>query len=245
VSSLAKVKVSRANGRKSRGPRSADGKVKSRINALKHGLVAITRKNPKIFAEIEPIAIAICGGATHPLLFEQALIIAENALVLCCVQTEYIAAIERHRDVGVTPLATGDLGFALAQAMLGRAKLTYNMLLEREAQRPAAENAARTDAPNTGSSETREPASKESKKHVSRGEPVLERDEFDAMRSAMPDLNRLERYRRRAWSRQRRAIRQFMEIQHAFLAGTMQLDLRVNEPPTTGKSASTANAQVQ
>jgi hypothetical protein len=42
--------------------------------------------------------------------------------------------------------------------------------------------------------------------------PPLEREEFDAMRAAMADLERLERYRRRAWSRQRRAFQRFMEI---------------------------------
>jgi hypothetical protein len=38
------------------------------------------------------------------------------------------------------------------------------------------------------------------------------RDEFDAMRLALPDLRRLERYERRAWSRRKRAIRDFIEI---------------------------------
>jgi hypothetical protein len=213
MTSLAKIKVSRANGRKSRGPRSAKGKVKSRMNAARHGLAAITSKNPDIFAEIEPIAIALCNGATHPLLFEQALIIAENAFVLRCVQAEYIAAIERHRDITVTPLTTGDLGFARAKATLARAKLTYEMLVKREVQAPAAESAGATDEPNIGSSQERETATKEC---VGGVKPALERDEFDAMRSAMPDLHRLERYRRRAWSRQRRAIRRFTEIQSAF-----------------------------
>jgi hypothetical protein len=43
----------------------------------------------------------------------------------------------------------------------------------------------------------------------------LEREEFDAMRAAMAYLERLERYRRRAWSRQRRAFQRFMEIESA------------------------------
>jgi hypothetical protein len=212
MTSLAKIKVSRANGRKSRGPRSAKGKVKSRMNAARHGLAAITSKNPDIFAEIEPIAIALCNGATHPLLFEQALIIAENAFVLRCVQAEYIAAIERHRDITVTPLTTGDLGFARAKATLARAKLTYEMLIKREAQASGVESASPSAEPNIRSPREDEPATK---RNVGRVRPVL-RDEFDAMCSAMPDLHRLERYRRRAWSRQRRAIRRFTEIQSAF-----------------------------
>jgi len=42
--------------------------------------------------------------------------------------------------------------------------------------------------------------------------PMQERDEFDAMREAMPDLERLGRYERRAWSRQKRAMREFIAI---------------------------------
>ena len=42
--------------------------------------------------------------------------------------------------------------------------------------------------------------------------PVQERDEFDAMREAMPDLERLVRYERRACSRRKRAMREFMAI---------------------------------
>ena len=37
-----------------------------------------------------------------------------------------------------------------------------------------------------------------------------ERDEFEALEEAIPDLKRLERYERRAWSQQKRAIREFM-----------------------------------
>jgi hypothetical protein len=41
--------------------------------------------------------------------------------------------------------------------------------------------------------------------------PIEWRDELDAMRDALPDLDRLVRYERRAWSRRKRAIRNFME----------------------------------
>ena len=123
MSSQAKIVASRANGRKSRGPRTPAGKSSASRNAFRHGLAAITRTDPEIFAEIEPVARAICNGAANPLLFEQALIMAENGFVLHCAQ--------------------------------------------------------------------------------------------DAMRAALADLERLERYRRRAWSRQRRAFQRFMEIQSA------------------------------
>jgi hypothetical protein len=210
VSSKAKIAANRANGRKSRGPRTAAGKSNARRNALRHGLAAISRKQPETFAQIEPIATALCEGSTDPFLFEQALIIAENAFVLGCVQAEYIAAIERHRDITATPLATGDFGFARAKATLARAKLTYETLVKRQAQACAAENRASTAEADIGHQQESERASMQ---HVDRVKPGLERDELGAMHSAMRDLHRLERYRRRAWSRQRRAIGRFVEIQ--------------------------------
>jgi len=238
VSSQAKIAANRANGRKSRGPRTAAGKSNARRNALRHGLAAISRKQPERFAEIEPIVTALCEGSTNPLLIEQALIIAANAFVLRCVQAEYIAAIERHRDITATPLATGDLGFARAKATLARAKLTYKALVKREVQACTAENRASTAEADIRHQQKSERAASQ---HVGRVKPVLERDEFDAMHSAMRDLHRLGRYRRRAWSRQRRAIRRFMEIQLG--AAMTQSDMRVQQSHATGESKSMADAQ--
>lgn len=41
-----------------------------------------------------------------------------------------------------------------------------------------------------------------------------ERDEFEAFESALPDLVRLDRYYRRAWSRQKRAICNFANLKY-------------------------------
>jgi len=142
VSSQARIAANRVNGRKGRGPRTPAGKSNSSRNAFRHGLAAITRKEPEVFAEIELVAKAICNGATDPFLIEQALIIAENGFVLNCVQTEWIAAIERHRDRTATSLATGDLGFARAKARLKTAKLTYQILVESAGKDAAASDRA-------------------------------------------------------------------------------------------------------
>ena len=209
MSSQAKIAANRANGRKGRGPRTMAGKSKASRNALRHGLAVIARNNPEFFPEIEAVARAICNGATDPLLFEQALIIAENGFVLRCVQAERIAAIERHRDATATPLATGDLGFARAKAILARAKLTHKMLVKRQAQGSPSKRAAASGHAHLKSGQQSQRAAR---RHAAR-QPALQRDEFDAMRAAMPDLDRLERYGRRAWSRERRAVRRFLEIQ--------------------------------
>lgn len=196
---------------------------------------------PEICAEIEPIARAICSDATDPLLFEQALIIAENAFVLGCVQTERLAAIERCREATVTALATGDLGFARAKEKLARAKLAYEMRVQMNTQPSASQGSASQGSAAEGSaseasaaeasgiksgprSSKRRPADTAQRQSRQPGEGVAaqsgapvtsirERDEFEAMRSAMPDLDRLERYRRRAWSRVLRGIRRFVQIE--------------------------------
>jgi hypothetical protein len=39
-----------------------------------------------------------------------------------------------------------------------------------------------------------------------------ERNDHEALKEALPDLKRLDRYERRVWSAQKRAIREFMNI---------------------------------
>ena len=144
MTSPAQGAANRRNGRKSRGPRTATGKARASCNALRHGLDAITRRNPVLSPLIVRIARAICADEGNPLLLEQALTIAENEIVLIRVRAERVAAIERG----------------------------YNV-------RPGS---------------------------------IVRRDEFAAMRHAMPTLQRLARYERRAWSARERAIHQFIEI---------------------------------
>ena len=108
MSSDRKSAANRRNARKSRGPRTSAGKMRASRNAFRHGLAAISHDNPVYCAEIEQAAKAICEGDSEPLLFEQALIIAENDLILCHVRTQRIFVIERLRDATAIALAKGD-----------------------------------------------------------------------------------------------------------------------------------------
>src|SRR5262249_21526677 len=209
LTSPAKIEANRRNGRKSRGPRTAAGKLRSSRNALRHGLAAISRHNPECLPEIERIANALCKGDTDPLLFEQALILAENDYILRCVRSEGLAAIERMRDPTATPFTKPREALARAKARFRQAKRAYEQLL-----------AATTNNAATNSKDPHPARSQTSNMVTSTGpcEPIREpkplamRDEFDAMRLAQPDLKRLERYERRSWSRRKRAIRDFIEI---------------------------------
>lgn len=202
--SRARAEASRSNGRKSRGPRTAAGKSCASHNALRHGLAALTYK-PAAFAEVERIAKAICNGDTNPLLFEQALVIAENEMVRRCVRVEAIALIERLRDITVNPLSR-DNSLTRAKARFGQAKLRYRQLVQAKAKKIATTTGNEKNSLQEHQSEAAQSQPTRMQK------PIQSRDEFDALRLAMPDLDRLARYERRAWSRQKRALREFIEI---------------------------------
>jgi hypothetical protein len=222
MSSQAQIAANRQNGRKSRGPRTAAGKWSASRNARRHGLAAISRHNPAHFPEIARIARAYCEGDTDPLLFEAALAIAENDLILMCVHTERLAAIAR-RDPAAIPFSQPKASLRRARARFAQAKLLYAELAEAKARAatagtmaagngktsdgveektatPVENNAAHNTPANDASNLAHEP-------HV----PV-HCDEFEAMLRAEPDLRRLERYARRAASRRERAIREFIFI---------------------------------
>jgi hypothetical protein len=220
MSSQAQIAANRVNGRKSRGPRTAAGKTRASRNALRYGFGAISRHSPAYFPEIERIARSYCEGDTDPLLFEQALIIAENDMILMCVNAECSAAIERMRDSHAIPFSDTKASFARARARLTQAQLAYAELVEAKAKTSDAGNIVITNGKGAGSvpvknstrSEDATTAASHPTSAAQEPRPPAHCDEFDAMRRAAPDLARLERYRRRAASRRNRAIREFIFI---------------------------------
>jgi hypothetical protein len=201
MASEKRIAANRLNARKSCGPRTAAGKARVSRNALRHGLAALTHRAPLIFQDTEQMAKALCGTDDNPLLFEQALIIAENQVLLRCIRIERIAAIERLRDSAVIPLTQGDNGLAMAEATFAQAQLAWAEIDKMMAQYGFADYFhppcdVLEDAP--PGPEWR-PARQE-------------RDDLAALLEATPDLNKLDRYERRAWSRRKRAQRKFIAI---------------------------------
>jgi hypothetical protein len=204
MTSRARIAGSRSNSRKRHGRRREAGKSHASRKTLRHGLAAITRHKPTLFPDIERMARAICDGDSNPLLFEQALVIAENEIVLRCVRVERIAVIERLRDVTAKPLSKRDNSLARAKAKFRKAKFKYKRLVQAKTKNVAINNPHEQDSREHKESGAAQPMGKQ--------KPIRSRDEFDAMRHAMPDLDRLARYERRAWSCRKRAIRDFIEI---------------------------------
>jgi len=167
MSSRARVAASRSNARKSRGPRTAAGKSKAKRNALRHGLYTINLADPVLAPRIEAIATRLCGADANPALREQALIIAENHVLLARVRALCLAAVERRlQEAGKTDTGGHDI--------------------------PG-------DASGGDSAPEKRGAA----------DPVIE---FDAIRAAMSEIERLERFERRGWRYRNRAIRSFIGI---------------------------------
>ena len=71
-------------------------------------MTAAGRIDCELPRDIQLMAKAICGDDANPLLLEQALAIAECEMVLRYVRAQWVALVERLRDVTVMPLAIGD-----------------------------------------------------------------------------------------------------------------------------------------
>jgi hypothetical protein len=231
MTSNRKIAANRRNSRKACGPRSAAGKSDASRSALRHGLAAITHRQPLPSIEIEELARALCGDNTDPALFAQAVKIAENEMLLRAIRAQQVAVIERLREPSLVPFVKKDNSFQLGLArfmegwlaeweiearlpkLLEKYKDQMLPILEHDNKYP---NCLRNigdlytilEEPDYIDEQTRESA----RKQIEERDRIEQRDEYEALETAIGDLVRLDRYQRRAWSRQKRAIRHFIAL---------------------------------
>lgn len=146
---------------------------------------------------------AICCGDADPLIVEQATIIAESTLLLRMVRDQKMAAIERLRDPLEVPLAKGDNRVAAANAVLQQTRIAFNEL---------SQLMAKLIKEGTTFYASFRPEQFGPDEPAWRYEPLELRDQHEALCEALPDLERLLRYERRALSRQKKAILKLASI---------------------------------
>ena len=213
--------------RNSTGPRTIAGKLRSSYNALRHGLAGDPRRLVPPGAA-ERLAGAICDGDEDPVLFTAALAIAENELVLDAIRRQKIIVIERLRETTSIALRKGDNSLTVAKARFLQAWLAHReigllvpkvMKKYQDQLTPAVEGDCGVVPIRVKALlEESEPNEEEHQRVLELARTEIarrERNEYDALEEAVPDLIRLERYERRAWSRQRRAIREFLNLKFA------------------------------
>jgi hypothetical protein len=176
--------------------------------------------------EVACFAKAICGDDSDPALLAQAQVIAQNEMVLRAIREQQIAVIERLREPTEIALTKRDNRLKLAKA---RSKQTRRAVKEiarrlpsvlekyRDRLEPQDFDPSPYDLVPLGLKVLlEEPDSpEEERRALDLARKQIEqqqRDEHEAMQEAIPDLIRLQRYERRAWSRQQRAIREFLNI---------------------------------
>jgi hypothetical protein len=229
MSSEREIAANRRNARRSRGPRTAAGKSVASRNALRHGLAALVHRHPVPSVALEEFAQALCNGDNDPALMAQARRIANNEMVLRAINAQQIAVVERCREPTAIALAKGDNSLALARARSRQGReaeavlkaLVANLIEKYKDELPPPIppfdsslvpvhleeflQEKETDAAST--------LIDEAHAHVGlRRKAAWERDEAAALEEAALDLVRLDRYERRAWSQQKRAILEFMNI---------------------------------
>jgi hypothetical protein len=210
---------------RSGGPRTRVGKIRSSLNALRHGLAARQHRQAAPAGAVDRLAQAICGGKDDAELLAAAQAIAESEFVLHAIRQRKIIVIERLKDATAVALRKGDNSFDLAKARFFEAwlahreiqKLVPQVMKKFELQGPPVVlDGDLVPIQIKALLEEEEPTDEEQARALELARKELkrrERNEHEGLEEAIPDLIRLERYERRARSRRKRAIREFVLIQ--------------------------------
>jgi hypothetical protein len=226
MSSERRTTVNRNNGRRNSGPRTKAGKTRASCNALQHGLAVIMHDQSIPSGEVACFAKAICGDDSDPALLAHAKVIAQNEMVLRAIREQQIAVIERLREPTEIALTKRDNRVKLMKARSKQARRAEKEITRRlpsvlgkyrDRLEPQDFDPGPYDLVPLGLKVLlEEPDSPEEEQRALdlawKQIEQQQRDEHQAMQEAIPDLIRLERYERRAWSRQQRAIREFLNI---------------------------------
>jgi hypothetical protein len=98
MASERQIAANRANGGRSRGPKTRAGKERSRTNAYRHGLAAVF--NREALAEIEELARQLAGEGADPIILQHARHAAHAVFILDRIKLLRIAWVQRTYELG-------------------------------------------------------------------------------------------------------------------------------------------------
>ncbi len=177
--------ANRANAKHSTGPRTAEGKSRSRQNAFKHGLAVPVSALPELADDVLKIAYALAGEAQqNPRLLEAAVRVAEAAVDVMRVRRARVALLSR-------PARKPD---TMQKILPG--KWTQKRIRQWLVSGPHPRRADATPDPESSSSQLTKQAERE----------------IAVFEAAASQLEKLDRYERRSLSRRDRALKALDEI---------------------------------
>jgi hypothetical protein len=168
-------------------------KARSSQNALRHGLTTVSRRHPAYNAAIVELAKLMCGDDDDPELFEKAAAVAESDIL--------VREIRQYRNRLLKRLADPQ-AYGTTQARNERKRRLLQMDKSMQMGRQLLDIHPPRSSP--GNQSKFDDLMKEY------WTVEKDRDPDDIWYMALTDLDRINRYERRAWSRRKRVFLQYM-----------------------------------
>jgi hypothetical protein len=215
MTSQHKIQTNRANAKKSSGPRTPEGKRKASGNSRKHGFTAMAWRQNAGSEEVESFAKALCADRQDPALLVQARNIAENHLLRRAIRQRKLALIGRQLTPSqIRAEYTQQVIDRLLVAIFKRFSESVGELPSPSWFRKQYSSEEILEAIEEYFDGEELTALKNFIRRFMRHQPAPppKVDEFTALELAGPEIDRLEYYESRVWTRQMRAMRSFIEI---------------------------------
>jgi hypothetical protein len=216
MASERQIAANRLNARKSTGPRSRAGKRRASRNAYRHGLASSRKPDAATARKLDQLARQIAGDSNSEIILELARSAAEAELDLARVRLASVALINRVSAFGAIDPFSDELAKDKAKLQRLRAELRQFRAELRQFRaelphfnacqaqhRKALCKILYRDGRHTALVE------EDSNENMPTQEP--ERT-AEAVRRALPELVKLNRYQVRAASRRNRAIKEIIKI---------------------------------
>ena len=218
MTSAIKATANASNGRKSRGPRTRAGKIRSSRNARRHGLAAFSIKHVAMEKRVKRLVDAICGGDNSPAVREAAMPVAESRLWLSAIQRAKLAVLERLRNPEANALSRrkGRPPWAEIKRKVAERWRAFDIASDQLDELRSLMAATKR----AGRDIEREPLPP----HLVNAWPPpflrarnkrRNRYAHQILREGITDLERLLRYEQRAWSRCKKAVYAYMAVKLA------------------------------